>query len=73
MTIEHAYDALQANRLDDARSGYEQVLRGDPRNADALLGLAVIATRQGQIRAGAADLSAGCSKSIPATSRRRRL
>jgi len=46
--IEHAYDALQANRLDDARSGYEQVLRGDPRNADALLGLAVIATRQGQ-------------------------
>ncbi|MBL8422296.1 MAG: tetratricopeptide repeat protein [Candidatus Accumulibacter phosphatis] len=47
-TIEHAYDALQANRLDDARSGYEQVLRGDPRNADALLGLAVIATRQGQ-------------------------
>lgn len=46
-TIEHAYDALQANRLDDARSGYEQVLRGDPRNADALLGLAVIATRQG--------------------------
>jgi len=48
-TIEHAYDALQANRLDDARSGYEQVLRGDPRNADALLGLAVIATRQGQL------------------------
>ena len=48
-TIEHAYDALQANRLDDARSGYEQVLRGDPRNADALLGLAVIAARQGQL------------------------
>lgn len=46
-TIEHAYDALQGNRLDEARSGYEQVLRGDPRNADALLGLAVIATRQG--------------------------
>ncbi len=46
--IDHAYDALQANRLDEARSGYEQVLRGDPRNADALLGLAVVAARQGQ-------------------------
>ncbi len=46
--IDQAYDALQANRLDDARRGYEQVLRGDTHNADALLGLAVIAARQGQ-------------------------
>lgn len=47
--IDQAYDALQANRLDDARRGYEQVLRGDTHNADALLGLAVIAARQGQL------------------------
>ncbi len=48
-TLEKAYDAWLADRLDDARRGYEQVLRGDPRNADALLGLAAIANRQGQL------------------------
>ena len=48
-TLEHAYEALQADRLDDAHSGYERVLRRDPRNADALLGLAVIASRRDQI------------------------
>ncbi|MBK7676879.1 tetratricopeptide repeat protein [Accumulibacter sp.] len=47
-TLNQAYEAWQANRLDDARRGYDQVLRSDPWNTDALLGLAAIATRQGQ-------------------------
>ncbi|HCZ17618.1 MAG TPA: hypothetical protein DHV85_24205 [Candidatus Accumulibacter sp.] len=46
--LDRAYQAWQADRLDDALRGYEQVLRGDPRNADALLGVAAIAARQGQ-------------------------
>ncbi len=46
MTLEQAYDALQAGRLDMAQRGYEQVLRGDPKNTDALLGLATIAARR---------------------------
>lgn len=46
-TLTLAYEAWQEERLDDARRGYEQVLRGDPRNGDALLGLAAIAARQG--------------------------
>jgi len=46
-TLVNAYDAVHANRLDEARSAYEQVLHSDPRNVDALLGLAAIATRQG--------------------------
>ena len=45
---ERAYDALQSGRLDEARHNYEQVLRSDVRNTDALLGLATIAARQGQ-------------------------
>lgn len=48
-TLNDAYEAWLADRLDDARRGYEQVLRSDPRNADALLGLAAIAARQGQL------------------------
>ena len=47
--LNQAYEALQADRPDEARRGYEQVLRSDSRNADALLGLAVIAARQGQL------------------------
>jgi len=46
--LDLAYQAWQADRLDDARHSYEQVLRSDARNADALLGLAAIASRQGQ-------------------------
>jgi hypothetical protein len=49
--LDLAYQAWQADRLDEARHGYEQVLRSDARNADALLGLAAIAARQGQPRA----------------------
>ena len=44
--LEQAYDALQAGRMDEAQRAYEQVLRGDPKNTDALLGLATIASRQ---------------------------
>lgn len=46
--LERGYDALQAGRLDDAQRDYEQVLRNDPKNTDALLGLATIAGQQGQ-------------------------
>lgn len=48
-TLDRAYEDWQAGRLDEARSAYEQALRSDPRNADALLGLAAIALRQGQL------------------------
>ncbi len=48
-TLNLAYEAWQAGRLEEARRGYEEVLRGDTRNVDALLGLAAIATRQGQL------------------------
>jgi len=47
-TLNRAYDALLADNLTDARRDYEQALRGDPKNTDALLGLAAIATREGQ-------------------------
>lgn len=46
--LNRAYEALQGDRLGDARRDYEQVLRGDAKNTDALLGLATIAARQGQ-------------------------
>ena len=47
-TLNLAYESWQLGRPDEARRGYEQVLRADPRNADALLGLAAIAASQGQ-------------------------
>ena len=47
-TLEQAYDALQAGRLEDARRGYEMVLRNDAKNTDALLGMATIAANLGQ-------------------------
>lgn len=47
-TLNLAYESWQLGKPDEARRGYEQVLRGDPRNADALLGLAAIAASQGQ-------------------------
>lgn len=47
--LNRAYDALQAERLDEARNDYEQMLRSDPKNVDALLGLATIAARLGQV------------------------
>ena len=48
-TLSRAYEALQADKLSDAKLDYEQVLRSDIKNTDALLGLATIAARQGQV------------------------
>ncbi|GHU03284.1 hypothetical protein FACS1894158_01350 [Betaproteobacteria bacterium] len=48
-TLEQAYEALQSGRDEEAKRGYEQVLRADGKNTDALLGLATLAARQGQI------------------------
>ena len=45
--VQRAFDDLQAGRLDAARAGYQQALRADPRNGDALVGLATIAQREG--------------------------
>jgi len=47
-SLEQAYEALQAGRLEDAQRGYETVLRNDAKNVDALLGMATLAARQGQ-------------------------
>jgi Flp pilus assembly protein TadD len=47
-TLSNAYAALQAGRLDSAAQLYAQLLRSEPRNADALLGLAAIAVREGR-------------------------
>ncbi|WP_287461459.1 tetratricopeptide repeat protein [Accumulibacter sp.] len=47
-TLDRAYDDWQAGRVDEAQRAYEQVVHRDPRNADALLGLAAIAVRQGR-------------------------
>ena len=47
-TLEYAYASFQSGNLDQAKLGYEQVLRNDAKNTDALLGLATIAARQGQ-------------------------
>lgn len=46
-----AYQALQAGRLADARNAYTQALRADPRDVDALLGLASLARRDGDTTA----------------------
>lgn len=51
--LQRGYTNLQSNSLDQARRDYEQALRNDPNNVDALLGLAAIAHRQG--RAGDAE------------------
>lgn len=46
--LAQAYDALQAGQLEDAARAYEQVLRADPHNTDALNGMAVASLRAGQ-------------------------
>ncbi len=43
-----AYEAYQENRILDARHQYEKVLNRQPRNRDALLGLASVAVSQGR-------------------------
>ena len=40
-----AYAAYQAGNLEGARNGYQQALREEPANRDALLGLAAVETR----------------------------
>ena len=52
--IDRAFDALNADRLDDAQRDYQRALRDDPRNTDVLLGLASIALRRGQPEAAQA-------------------
>ena len=44
--LNEAYDALLAGRFDDAKRGYEQVLKADSRNVDALLGMATVASHR---------------------------
>lgn len=47
-TLSEAYAALQAGESDRAARLYGQLLGNEPRNADALLGLAAIAAREGR-------------------------
>lgn len=46
--LSRGYGALQAGNVEAARVDYEQALRSDPKNVDALLGLAAIAQREGR-------------------------
>lgn len=47
--LARAHAMLLAGRLDDARRAYDDALRGDPGSSEALLGLAVVAARRGQV------------------------
>lgn len=46
--VAEGYRLLQAGNLSAAKAAYAEVLKGDPRNADALHGVAAIALRQGR-------------------------
>jgi tetratricopeptide (TPR) repeat protein len=46
--IASAYQAFQAGDLATARRDYQQVLKGEPKNIDALHGMAAISLHQGQ-------------------------
>ena len=46
--LSRAYEAWLSGNLVAARRDYERVLRSDPRNRDALLGLGAIAVREGR-------------------------
>jgi len=46
--VQAGYARLQDNQLDAARHDYNQALKSDPNNVDALLALAAIAQRQGR-------------------------
>jgi len=48
--LDQAYAALQREDFASAAQGYDKVLQGDPRNVDAILGLATIAGREGQLQ-----------------------
>jgi Flp pilus assembly protein TadD len=45
--LAQAYAALQSNQIESARDLYQKMRVAEPKNADALLGLAAIAVRQG--------------------------
>jgi Flp pilus assembly protein TadD len=45
--LSEAYGALSAGNLESSQRLYNQLLKNDPRNVEALLGLAAIATQQG--------------------------
>lgn len=49
-TLLAAYEALQAGDYARARTLYEEVLAGEPRSIDALLGLAAISWKQGRFK-----------------------
>ncbi|MGH8743831.1 MAG: tetratricopeptide repeat protein, partial [Burkholderiales bacterium] len=46
--LQDAYTALQQNRLETAQAAYQRVLTVDPKNVQALLGLAAVAEQQKQ-------------------------
>lgn len=48
--LARAFELLEADDLAGAARSYDQVLRGDPKNTDALVGMAAIALRQGDPR-----------------------
>ena len=52
--VEAAYAAYQAGNLAAARAAYEDALREEPANRDALLGLAAIDVRSGRLEAAEA-------------------
>lgn len=49
--IDRAYQALMAGDLATAQRDYEQVLKAEPKNIDALQGLAAISVQQGRLDA----------------------
>jgi len=52
--VEQAYQAFQRNDLTAARDGYQRALAREPTNRDALLGLAAIDVRSGQLNSAEA-------------------
>ena len=52
--VEQAYQAFQRNDLAAARDGYQRALLREPTNRDALLGLAAIDVRSGQLNSAEA-------------------
>ena len=53
-SVEQGYQAFQKNDLAAARDSYQRALAHDPNNRDALLGLAAIDVRSGQLEAAEA-------------------
>ena len=53
-SVEQGYQAFQKNDLAAARESYQRALARDPNNRDALLGLAAIDVRSGQLEAAEA-------------------